>query len=198
LVCLLWPALAFGQGVDDASRRAARNLGVAGVEAYNAGDYAKASEKLDKAYQVLKAPSLGLWSARALLKLNRPVEAAERYQEVARLEVASGDVEVQRQAKVEAAAELERLAPQIPNVVVHISAPVEPSSVTVTIDGVPVASALLGEERPVNPGEHRVEASRGDEKASAVVVVAMGETKPVTLTFTRGGAASKPAASTAV
>jgi hypothetical protein len=197
LVCLLWPALAVGQGVDDASRRAARNLGGTGVEAYNAGDYAKASEKLDKAYQVLKVPSLGLWSARALLKLNRPVEAAERYQEVGRLEVASGDVEVQRQAKVEAAAELERLAPQIPNIVVRIGGNVEPSDVAVTIDGVPLASALLGEERPVNPGEHRVEARRGGEKASAVVVVGMGETKPVTLTFTTGSAASKRAPNTA-
>jgi hypothetical protein len=52
--------------VDDATRSSARELGYAGVEAFQASDYAAAHAKLDRAYRVLKAPSLRLWSARAL------------------------------------------------------------------------------------------------------------------------------------
>jgi hypothetical protein len=64
------------QAVDDATRGAARTLGYDGVKAYNAGDYAVADQKLEKAYRVLKVPSLGLWSARTLVKLGRLVEAS--------------------------------------------------------------------------------------------------------------------------
>ena len=59
---------AWGQGSDEAARAAARLLGTSGVEAFQNGQYAAATESLEKAYQVLRAPSLGLWSARALAK----------------------------------------------------------------------------------------------------------------------------------
>src|SRR5688572_33485949 len=89
------PTLA--QEVDDAARAAARKLGYAGIEAYQASDYKGALEKLDRAYQVLRAPSLGLWSARALLANGKLVEASERYLEVTRLGV-TGEKSVQEQA----------------------------------------------------------------------------------------------------
>ena len=50
------------QKVDDATRGAARTLGNDGVKAYQANDYATANEKFDKAYKLVRAPSLGLWS----------------------------------------------------------------------------------------------------------------------------------------
>jgi hypothetical protein len=99
LVVLGFSSAARAQAVDDGSRAVARSLGTTGVEAYRAGDYATANDKLDKAYQILQAPSLGLWSARALVKLNRLVKAAERYREVTRLPVSSGDTAVQKQAR---------------------------------------------------------------------------------------------------
>jgi Tfp pilus assembly protein PilF len=71
--------------VDDATRASARQLGYAGVEEFQGGQYESARAKLEKAYRVLKAPSLGLWSARALEKLGKLVEASERYLEVTRL-----------------------------------------------------------------------------------------------------------------
>src|SRR5688572_30759640 len=106
-ILLIWlnAAPLAAQPVDDATRAAARDLGMAGVEAYQAGSYPAASEKLDKAYRTLRAPSLGLWSARALAKLGKLIEASERYLEVTRLDVASGDVAVQKQAQIDAAAE---------------------------------------------------------------------------------------------
>jgi hypothetical protein len=181
------PALA---DKDDATRLAARSLGTSGVEAYQAGDYQKANEKLDKAYRALKAPSLGLCSAGALAKLNRLVEAAERYQEVIRLQPSGGDERVQQQAKADAETELAQLAPQIPNLTVKLNGATA-DQVTVTIDGEPLAASLIDENRPVNPGKHRVEARRGSEVVAANVDVKVGETKPVELRFQ--GASAAPA-----
>jgi uncharacterized protein HemY len=65
--------------VDAATRFAVRKLGDAGVSAYRAGDYESASEKLEKAYELMPVPSLGLWSARALVQRGSWTQAAERY-----------------------------------------------------------------------------------------------------------------------
>src|SRR5688572_19691729 len=123
------------QAVDDATRGAARKIGYSGVEAYQAGNYPTASEKLEKAYRVLRVPSLGLWSARALAKVGKLVEASERYLEVTRLPVSGGDEAVQKQAQGEAQTELDALSPKIPNVIVQLEG-ATPAEVKVTVDGV--------------------------------------------------------------
>lgn len=193
LVCSVWPAVAHAEGVDDATRRTARNLGVAGVEAYQASDYVAASQRLEKAYQALKVPSLGLWSARALAKLNKVVEAAERYQELARLEITGGDRAVQQQAQADAATELEQLASQIPNLLVKLKG-TNTDGASVTVDGAVVAPALIGENRPINPGKHEVRVSRAGKTVSAEVVVALGETKTVELEVPDAPSAAGPTA----
>ena len=58
-VTLVAPAAA----QDDASRSAARRMATTGVEAYQRDDYATAVDKLERAYQVLRVPSIGLWLA---------------------------------------------------------------------------------------------------------------------------------------
>jgi hypothetical protein len=191
---------AAGQEVDDATRASARQLGYAGVEAFQAHNYASASEKLERAFRVLQVPSLGLWSARALAKIGKLVEAQERYLRVGRLPVGGGDADVQRKAQVDAAAELELLAPRVPNVLIELQG-ASPSDVALTIDGVAVASDLVGEPRPVNPGTHTLVATRGDERSEAAVTLAESERKPVVLHFAGGAAkpvASRPAAAPAI
>jgi hypothetical protein len=170
------------QQVDDATRGAARTLGYDGVRAYNAGDYAVADQKLDKAYRALKAPSLGLWSARTLVKLGRLVEASERYREVTRLETAGGDQAVQKQAQTDAEAELDALTPRIPSLVVELEG-ATPEDTTVSIDGVALAAALVGERRPANPGKHSVLGRRGADEARSEVTLAEGDQKSVRLVF---------------
>ena len=182
VLALLCPRPCWAAGEDAATRRAARTLGLSGVEAYQAGEYATANEKLDRAYRALRAPSLGLWSARALAKLNRLVEAAERYQEVQRLDTSGGEAAVQRQAQADASEELAKLAPQIPSLIVRLEG-ANPEDVSVQVDGVPLANALIGESRPVDPGKHTVRAVRGDQAVAADVTVALGESQPVTLKF---------------
>jgi hypothetical protein len=182
---------AWAQEVDDASRTSARKLGYSGVEAYQAGDYAGASSKLERAYRVLQAPSLGLWSARALVKLGKLVEAQERYLKVGRLPIGGGDADVQRQAQADAATELGQLSPRVPYVILKVEGAAA-EDVTISIDGVTVASDLVGEPRPVNPGAHSVVGTRAGERQQLSVEVAEAEQKPVVLRF--AGSANATAA----
>ena len=93
---------ASGQMSDGPARAAARKLGYEGVAAYEAEHYDVASEKLEKAFAVLQAPSLGLWSARALVKQDKLLEAVERYLATSRLSLSGGDLAVQKRAKADA------------------------------------------------------------------------------------------------
>jgi len=188
---LLWGALAGvltlsaaagAQEADQVTRDAARSLGLSGVEAYQAGDYELASRRLDKAYALINVPSLGLWSARALAKRNLLVEAANRYLEVAELQLPQGDAAVQRQAQSDARLELEQLRPSIPRLVIRVNG-ADAAEVTLSIDGQAASSGILGKPRLVNPGPHRVEAKLGAAQKSATVDAAVGQEATVLLDF---------------
>lgn len=176
-----WPKTSFA--IDAATRAAARDLGTEGVEAYEAGDFPQAMERLERAYEVLQLPSLGLWSARALEKNGRLVEAYERYLEATRLSTeGAGETQVQIDAQAEAETESEALKPRIPKVIVDIlGAP--PEEVEVTIDGAVVVRALYGAGRPSNPGEIEVVATWGEREVRGKVVVLEGEEKKIALNF---------------
>jgi hypothetical protein len=180
---MLFVALpAFAQESDAAARATARKLGNAGVDAYNAGDFPAAADKLDKAYKVLQAPSLGLWSARAFVKNGRLVEASERYVEVSRLAIVGGNRQVQEQAKEDAHKEHEALAPRIPSLVVRLEG-ATPEQVAVSVDGKPLPPELIGESAPANPGAHKVTGVRGDEKTELNVTLAEGSEQVAILRF---------------
>jgi len=93
------------EGVDD-SRDQARTLGYEGIDAYEAGRFDEADAKLSAAYRLLTVPSLGLWSARALMRLGKRAEAEQRYREVLALPLDTGDVAVQQAAQRDAEREL--------------------------------------------------------------------------------------------
>jgi len=196
---LLFAQSAMGQEVDDATRASARQLGYSGVESFEAQDYPAASDKLERAYRVLQVPTLGLWSARALVKLGKLVQAQERYLKVARLQTGGGDAEVQRKAQADAAKELAALSPRIPSVVIDLRG-AKPADVTLSIDGMAVASDLVGEPRPVDPGTHTLAGVRGSEKQEAAFTVTEAAQQHVALTFPElpaGAATPAPAASAA-
>jgi hypothetical protein len=165
---------AAAQDVDAANRALARQLGNAGVEAFQAGDYVAASEKLEKAYAILRAPSLGLWSARALKAIGKHIEASERYLEVTRLDAASGDVSVQRKAQLDASLELDALRPKIPTLSIRLQGATV-NEVTVSLDGSVIPAELVGESRPVNPGAHEIVAVRDGDKVRIRISIAEAE-----------------------
>jgi hypothetical protein len=184
---------AWSQAPDEATRTAARALGTAGVEAFEAGDMTAASDKLEKAYQLLKVPSLGLWSARALEKRGLLLEALARYLEASSMQVPGGEAAVQHKAQADAEREGAALKARVPRVVISIEG-AEPSEVTLTIDGKSVSSAVIGSPRLLNPGTHVVEVTRGSERAHAKVTAVEGKELPVRLRLTTAGPASAAAA----
>jgi hypothetical protein len=104
---------AIGQEDDPAMRSAGRKLALDGIALFQQGKPAEASQKLEKAYQLLQVPSVALWSARALEQRGLLVEASERYMEASRLTGFKGDKDVQLQAQKDAARELEKLLPRV-------------------------------------------------------------------------------------
>jgi len=189
---LLGCPIARAQQVDEASKSAARDLGREGLEAYKAGRYDEAVEKLSRAYAVVKVPGLGLWTARALEKAGKLVEASEIYHEVGMLPVTEGDRAVQEVAQQEAAKEREALLPRIPKLAVQVQGAAA-SEVEVMVDGVAVASALIGVARPANPGSHTASAKLGEQEMSEEVTLAEGESKTVVLELSAPATAEPPA-----
>lgn len=166
--------------VDDPTRATTKRLGEEGTRAYLAGDYALASEKLERAYTLMPVPSLGLWSARAFVKRGLWLRAAERYRAVAGLDAGPGNPAVQGEARVAAAREEAELTPRIPSLRVLLTgAATERASVS--IDGVPVPQARRSERWPVDPGGHVLTAERDGERVSASATVSEGEHAEVTL-----------------
>jgi hypothetical protein len=164
------------------ARALAREMGYAGVAAFEARDYLTALERLQSAYRLLRAPSLGLWSARTLAKLGRLVEAEERYREVEELPISVGAEAIQSRAKIDAAREHVALAPRIPRITFDLQG-ASPSEVTVTIDGNGAVLEPLRAEHAVDPGHHRVEALRGPAHVRIELTIAEGEGKTVVLRF---------------
>jgi hypothetical protein len=185
LLAFAWIALARpASAADSVTRSVARDLGTEGVEAYQQGHYEEAVDKLGKAFRILQAPALGLWSARALVKCGKLVEASERYLEASRAEIsAGGDQAVQASAQAEALAERDALLPRIPKLVVHVAeTTAEPYEVT--INGVAVAPELLDTSMPVDPGQIIVVLSQGRQVTERSVVLEEGGLQTVTLDLT--------------
>jgi hypothetical protein len=179
LAALAVPVRAGAQS--DAARAAARDLGGEGVTEYQAGNYAAASNKLERAFDILRVPSLGLWSARALAKSGKLVEASERYLTVSRLDASKGDTTVQKQAQTDAANELEALRPRIPGLTLKVKGAAP--GVSVTLDGAPVPAALLGVKQPANPGAHSAEARDAGRVVKLELTLVEGQKLKSTLDF---------------
>lgn len=176
---------------DDAARTKARTLGYAGVEAYGAGDYSEASAKLEESFQLLPAPSLGLWSARALVGLGRWVAAEQRYRAVAGLTIAAGDSPVQQQAKDDAQRERTELLRRIPSLKLRVSG-ASADEVAVSVDGRGLSSAELATALLLDPGRHEIVGVRGSERSQ--VVLSLGERAHEEIELRFSGTPPAPAA----
>jgi hypothetical protein len=168
--------------VSDADRSTARSLAENGAADFKSGNYKSAVDKFERAYAIAKVPKLALWYARALVKVGRLVEASERYAEAMRLEANGPKAAEQRAAQADAESERQQLLPRIPTLSIVVEGAAG-ASTEVTIDGVPIPTALLPEPRPVNPGKHQVKGTRGQQVESQAVSLAEAEKKTLTLHF---------------
>lgn len=182
-LALAWSGSALGAEPDPSTRAAARKIATDGVAALQQGNAELASQKLEKAFDLLPAPSIALWSARALVKRGLLVEASERYLQAGRLPPSQGNEQaVQAQAQKDAARELAELTPRIPKLVVLVEG-AQPNEVSITLDGKVLSSALVGEEQPANPGAHKLTGVRGAERAEQAFTLSEAQKSQAVLRF---------------
>jgi hypothetical protein len=191
-----------GEANLDPAREQARELGYAGVRAYVGGDYAAASDKLERSFALLPVPSLGLWSARALVKLGKLVEAKRRYEAVLQLPLAADAPEAQRSAKATSAIEHGELLPRIPSVRVGVAG-APPEAVSVTLDGAPLPRERWDAAEPIDPGPHELAGTHGNSQQKVQFTASEGRGEEFVLRFAEQAPAAAalgapPEATTAV
>lgn len=141
---------------DAETRTAARDLATQGAEAFEAEKYAQASDLFRRAYELVQAPSIALLQARSLAKLGQLLEAIDIYERTARWKLPEGSPEAYSQAVETARGELEGVRKRLPRLKLTLFGVAKGETPQVTIDEKPTPAALLGVERPVNPGRHQI------------------------------------------
>jgi len=165
--------------VSDADRATARALARQGQAALEKHDFAVAADLFSRAGSLVHAPTLMLGEARALLAMNRLVNAHELFARILREGAPAGSPPPFAKAVAAARVEMEAMEPRIPTVVITVKGPSVPD---VTVDGVPVPPAALGVSRPVDPGTHLVKGEGvGFAPGEATFLVAEGKSAEVTL-----------------
>jgi len=186
---LLWTAPTRAAS-GETERERARTLGYAGIRAYAAGNYPSASAQLEESYALLPVPSLGLWSARALVKLGKLVEAEQRYRGVLGLSVADDAPPVQHAARATAELELAELLPRLPALRIRVLG-ARAEAVVLVLDDVQLET-FGGGELHLNPGLHHVVALYGAERSESNVVADEGQSRDLVLTFSAAPPPSAP------
>lgn len=143
---------AAAQPVDEQLRNTARNLALEGHKAYEAEKYEEALDLFQRAYEIVRAPTIYIRSARCLVKLGRFIEAAEIYEEIRRGTLEPDAPPAYAEAMEDATEELAELRPRIPTLNLSVSGPgADDPELRVSLDGKPVPRAVLGVNQTLDP-----------------------------------------------
>lgn len=151
------PVVQVSQMNDAVVRTAARELATQGAEAFERGDFGTAYDYLTRAFALQPVPSISVLQARSLVKLDRLVEALDRYEETRRMPLAEDAPEAFRTAVREATEEAEALRSRIPRLSIQVRRDgMVPQGIEVRLDGRVLPLVLLDVDCPVDPGAHVV------------------------------------------
>lgn len=139
----------------DQDRAAARSLATQGAEAFTSGRFDEAIDLLGRAEALVHAPTHLLLIARAQMRLGRLVAAKETYLRIVREELPPTAPSPFKRAQHDAREELAAVDPRIASLRVALEGAAG-RKIVVKLDGQPVADALLGVYRPIDPGNHVV------------------------------------------
>ena len=182
------------QAEDAEMRTAARDLATQGAQAFEAGQYAQASDFFRRAHELVPAPSIALLQARSLAKLGQLLEAIDIYEQTARLKLAEDAPEAYSQAVETAHNEVEEVRKRLPRLKLTLVGIAQGDVPQVTIDEKPTPAVLLGVERPVNPGPHQMAVRVGGQlRASRELNTLEGESYQVELDAAPARLTAKPA-----
>src|SRR3954471_20181115 len=190
LCAALLATLASSSRADDSAENtaAARTLGVEGVQLADAGKCPEAIEKLTRAEALHHAPTILGRLGECQVNVGDVVEGTETLNRVVREQLAPNAPKVFHDAQERAQKVLTQATPKIAHLVIRVT----PSNVkaSVAVAGKPVPAALLGAERPTDPGTHQVTATaEGYKPSSATVTLAEGGHQDITLLLEKDPAA---------
>jgi hypothetical protein len=200
-LAMVAPVVARADGATDDQKAAARILGTDGVRAAMAGDCHTAVDKLSRAEALVHAPTTALPLAKCQIQLGKLVAGTEILNRMLNETLPPNAPEPWVDAKRQVPALLEATAPKIGRLRVHVDRPAGATGdVQVTIDGGPMPSVLLDNDRPTDPGAHHVMATAaGFTTAAADVSLTEGQSRTVSLRIdplpTSSAAAAVPAGS---
>ena len=158
------PALA----QSDEQRAGARTLATEGAQAFNEGRFKDAVDMFAKAESLMHAPPHLLFMARAHAKLGQFVKAREAYLKIVKEQLAPSAPQAFRDAQSAAEEERKQVEPHIGKLTVKVEGADAAKDLSVTIDGQPVSTVLLGVPQPMDPGDHTVAATASGFKAAPV------------------------------
>lgn len=175
-----------GPGPTDDQKAAARLLGTDGVRAALAGDCRTAVDKLTRAEALVHAPTTALPLAKCEIQLGKLVAGTEILNRLVNEVLPANAPEPWVDAKKQAQPLLDASTPRIGKLRIHVDRPAGATGdVAVTIDGTPIPSVLLDNDRPTDPGAHHVTATAsGMTTAQTDVTLAEGQSQGVSLRLT--------------
>ena len=186
------------QASDDASTvAAARALAIEGVKLAQAGNCEAAIDKLERAEALHHAPIVLGQLGECYIARGNLVAGTELLRSMLREPLPARPSLTLRKSYERATAALEDAKPSIARLTITVRAP-GAAYITAHVDGQPVPTALLGQERPSDPGEHIVEAAAPGYRATrASVTLSKGEAQSVLLDLEADPAAVANAAAMA-
>jgi hypothetical protein len=176
---------------------AARSLALEGMKLADAGRCVEAVDKLSRAEKLHHAPIVLARLGECQVTQGKIVDGTENLRRVLREALPANPSAALTRARERAETVLDSAKPKIAGLTISVSGQ-QGAPITVTVDGTAVPTALLGAERPTDPGEHIIEASAtGFLKSSARVGLGPGEKQAVTLKLETDPNFVAPAAPTA-
>jgi hypothetical protein len=153
----LFVCAASAHAEDAETRTAARDLATQGAQAFEAGHYTDAVDFFERAHELVHAPSIALLEARSLAKVGQLLEAIDIFEQTAHFKLSEDSPEAYARAVETAHNEVEGVRRRVPRLkLTLVGVAQNEETPQVTIDDRPTPAALLGVERPINPGMHRI------------------------------------------
>jgi hypothetical protein len=170
----------------------ARVLADEGANAFAEGDYARAHDRLQRAFSLFPAPTIAVLDARALARLGRLVEAAAAYRQSIAAPVDPTSPPAFRDAVVRAEAELASLERRLPRLTLRVVDAPRGARVQVWLDGAEVSPRDLGRPLAADPKGHSIRLDiEGKPAALRNVSLREGESRTVELELPAGDGLSR-------
>ena len=176
----------------DEQRAAARELATAGADAFDDGKYDLALENFKKAESLVHALPHLLFIARAHAKRGEYVKSREAYLKVMKEELPANAPRAARDAQQAASTEVSSVEPKIGRVTITIANRDQAKDLVVSIDGVAIASVLVGSPIPIDPGDHVIEGVATGLRGKTAVRVSPGQRREVPLRLDADASALPP------